>query len=54
LRVFFEKVGVVDISTDRADWVAAACKAAGRNITPEESAVILAGEPLRPTCAGLA
>ena len=50
LRVFFEEVGVVEISTDPADWVAAACKAAGRNLTPEESAVILPGQPVRPTC----
>ena len=50
LRVFFEEVGVVEISTDPADWVKAACRAAGRNLTPEESAVILPGQPLSPTC----
>ena len=31
-------------------WVEAACRAAGRNLTPEESAVILPGRPLTPTC----
>ena len=54
LRVFFEEVGVVEISTQQADWVEAACRAAGRNLTPEESAVVLPGQPVRPTCTDLA
>ena len=45
LRVFFEEDGVVEISTDPADWVDAACRAAGRNLTPEESAVLLPDRP---------
>ncbi|WP_345203414.1 BTAD domain-containing putative transcriptional regulator [Fodinibacter luteus] len=54
LRVFFEEVGMAEISTDPDDWVDAACSAAGRNLTPEESAVILPGQPVRPTCPDLA
>ena len=50
LRVFFEEGELVEISTDPADWVEAACSAAGRNLTPQESAVILPGKPLTPTC----
>ena len=45
LRVFFEEKEVVEISVDPADWVAAACGAAGRNLSPEESAVILPDRP---------
>ena len=44
LRVFFEELGVVEISTDPADWVAAACQAAGRNLTPGG----VGGHPARP------
>ena len=50
LRVFFEEGGLVDISTEPGHWVDAACSAAGRNLTAEESAVILPGRPLTPTC----
>ena len=54
LRVFFEEAGVVQISTDPSDWVAAACRAAGRNLSPEESAVLLPDQPVRPSCPDLA
>ena len=50
LRVFFEKREVVEISTDPTDWVTAACAAAGRNLTPAESAVILPGRTPTATC----
>ena len=50
LRVFFEGGEVVEISVDPDDWVEAACAAAGRNLTAEESAVILPERPLGPTC----
>ena len=50
LRIFFEKGEVVEISADPPDWVAAACAAAGRNLTPAESAVILPGRTPTPTC----
>lgn len=50
LRVFFEEVGLTEISVDRSAWVAAACRAAGRNLTAEESAVILPGKPVPATC----
>ena len=50
LRVFFEDHHVVQVSTSPSDWVTAACRAAGRNLTAAESAVILPGGPVRPTC----
>ena len=50
LRVFFEDHHVVQVSTSPSDWVTAACRAAGRNLTPAESAVILPGRDLSPTC----
>jgi DNA-binding SARP family transcriptional activator/WD40 repeat protein len=50
LRVFFEGGEVVQVSVEPAEWVAAACSAAGRNLTAEESAVILPERPLQPTC----
>ena len=50
LRVFFERDGLTEISTEPSDWVDAACKAAGRNLTPEEAAVLLPNQPARPTC----
>ena len=50
LRVFFEKGAAVEISIDPADWVVAACAAAGRNLTPAESAVILPGRTPSATC----
>ncbi|WP_377641811.1 BTAD domain-containing putative transcriptional regulator [Oryzobacter terrae] len=53
LRILFEEREAVDISVDPADWVAAACAAAGRNLSAEESAVVLPGQPVRPTCPGL-
>jgi hypothetical protein len=54
LRVFFEDREVVDISVDPADWVAAACAAAGRNLTAAESAVILPGQTPGETCPDVA
>jgi DNA-binding SARP family transcriptional activator/WD40 repeat protein len=50
LRVFFEDHHVVQISTSPADWVAAACQAAGRNLTAAETAVLLPGQPVHATC----
>ncbi len=50
LRAFFEDHHVVQVSTSPSDWVSAACRAAGRNLTAAESAVILPGGPVRPTC----
>ena len=50
LRVFFDDHHVVQVSTSPRDWVTAACRAAGRNLTPAESAAILPGRPVRPTC----
>ena len=50
LRVFFEDQHVVQVSTSPRDWVTAACRAAGRNLTPAESAAILPGRAVRPTC----
>ncbi len=50
LTVFYEGGQAVTLSTDPGAWVTAACAAAGRNLTAEESAVILPGQPPRPTC----
>jgi len=50
LRVFFRDQQVVDVSTTPKDWVAAACAAAGRNLTAAESAVILPGQTPSATC----
>ena len=50
LRVFFDDHHVVQVSTSPKDWVVAACRAAGRNLTADESAVMLPGRPLRRTC----
>ena len=52
LRVFYEQGEVVEISTRPAEWVTAACAAAGRNLTPAESAVILPGRAPTGTCPG--
>ena len=51
LRIFFDNHYVVQVSTSPTEWVAAACQAAGRNLTASESAVFLPGRPLHPTCA---
>ena len=50
LTVFYEKGQAVSLSTDPRAWVTAACAAAGRNLSAEESAVILPGQPVQPTC----
>ena len=50
LTVFYEEGQAVTLSTEPDAWVTAACAAAGRNLTAEESAVILPGQPPRPTC----
>lgn len=50
LRAFFEDGDLVQVSVEPSDWVAAACAAAGRNLTAEEAAVILPDRPLRPSC----
>ena len=50
LRVFFQDRSMVQISTSPTAWVAAACEAAGRNLTAAESAVFLPGRPLHTTC----
>ena len=50
LRVLYEDHTLVDMSVREADWVAAACRLANRDLTLEESAVIRPGAPLRSTC----
>ncbi|WP_438853730.1 nSTAND1 domain-containing NTPase [Agromyces sp. M3QZ16-3] len=50
LRAFFEEGDLVQVSVDPSDWVAAACAAAGRNLTAEEAAVIVPDRPLQPSC----
>jgi hypothetical protein len=50
LRIYGQGGPPREISTDPADWLAAACRAANTRFTPEESAVILPGEPVASTC----
>ena len=50
LRIYGELGPDAAIGTDPAAWVEAACRVANTELTPEESALILPGEPLRPTC----
>jgi DNA-binding SARP family transcriptional activator len=50
LRVYGQGGPPREISTEPADWLAAACRAANTSFTPEESAVILPGEPVASTC----
>ena len=51
LRIYGEDGPDYELSTDPAEWVAAGCRIANTELTPEESAVILPGEPVEPTCA---
>ena len=53
LRVLFDNGTRTDIDVDPDDWVRAGCRVAGRDLTPDESAVLRPGQPLRSTCAGL-
>jgi outer membrane protein assembly factor BamB len=50
LAMYTESGAPREISTDPESWVAAACRAANTPFTREESAVILPGEPVAPTC----
>ena len=51
LRIYGEDGHDYELSTDPAAWVAAGCRLANTDLTPEESAVLLPGEPVEPTCA---
>ncbi len=51
LRIYGEDGLDYELSTDPTEWVAAACRVANTELTPEESAVLLPGEPVEPTCA---
>ncbi len=53
LRILFENNTRTDIDVQPEDWVRVGCRVAGRDLTPEESAVIRPGQPIRSTCAGL-
>lgn len=53
LRVFHETGWLVELDTDPRAWVREACAAANRDLTPEESALIRPGKPLRSTCGGM-
>jgi len=50
LGMYTESGAPREISTDPEEWVAAGCRASNTRFTPEESAVILPGEPVAPTC----
>jgi DNA-binding SARP family transcriptional activator/outer membrane protein assembly factor BamB len=51
LRVYGEFGHDVEISVDPDVWVETACRVANTEFTPEESALILPGQPVEPTCA---
>ena len=51
LRIYGETGADYELSTDPAQWAAAGCRIANTEFTAEESAVILPGEPVKPTCA---
>ena len=50
LRMYGETGPDYELSTNPAEWVAAGCRIANTDFTAEESAVILPGEPVEPTC----
>lgn len=50
LHVDLEEGRRATIDVLPADWVAAACAAANRDLTADESAIVRPGEPVRPTC----
>jgi hypothetical protein len=50
LRVLYEDRTMLDMSVVPSDWIAAACRAANRDLTPEESAVVRPGKPTDSTC----
>ena len=50
LRIYGEVGPDYEIDTDPDSWVEAACRVANTEFTAEESALILPGQPVRPTC----
>jgi WD40 repeat protein len=50
LRIRGELGPDYEIDLDLSSWVDSGCRVANTRFTPEESAVILPGEPVRPTC----
>jgi len=50
LRIYGGSGSDYELSTDPAEWVVAGCRIANTELTAEESAVILPGEPVEPTC----
>ena len=50
LRIYGQDGHDYELSTDLAAWVAAGCRTANTELTAEESAVLLPGEPVEPTC----
>ncbi|MDC5698553.1 BTAD domain-containing putative transcriptional regulator [Intrasporangium calvum] len=53
LRVLFDNATRTDIDVHPDAWVRSGCRVAGRDLTPEESAVLRPGQPPRSTCDGL-
>jgi WD40 repeat protein len=53
LQVFFESGELVELAVDPSVWLEHACRAANRDLTPEESAIVRPGLPLRSTCGDL-
>lgn len=53
LQVLYDSATAVEIDTDPAVWLRTACRAANRDLSAAESAIVRPGRPVRPTCAGL-
>ncbi len=51
LRVYGEFGADHEVDIDPQAWVEAGCRSANTTLTAAESAVILPGEPVAPTCA---
>lgn len=54
LQVFYEVGTRYDVEVNREAWVASGCRAANRELTPQEWAIIRPGVRFRPTCDGVA
>ena len=50
VQVMYDNSRMVRVGIDRDAWVQAACSAAGRNLTADETAIVLPGRPVPTTC----
>ena len=52
LRAYYETGQVTEVDVDPASWVEAACRAANRELTADERAQVVPGQPARAACGG--